>query len=116
MKKTNTTFRRQKAKNGTPPIQVVNPSAAGMDIGSEEHFVAVPEDRDPQPIQRFKCYTSDLLRMAEWLKSCGVTTVAMESTGVYWIPAFEVLEQAGFQVLLVDARHVKNVSGRKSDV
>jgi transposase len=115
MAKANTKWssRREGKAAGLP---VVNPDAAGIDIGSREHFVAVPEGRDTQSIQRFGCYTEDLLRMAQWLKACGIKTVAMESTGVYWIPVFEVLEEAGFEVLLVDARHVKNVSGRKSDV
>jgi transposase len=112
VKKANTRQRDMNVR-GMP---VVNPDAAGIDIASEEHYVAVPEGRDPQPIRRFRCYTSDLIRMATWLKECGVKTVAMESTGVYWVPAYEVLDQAGFEVLLVDARHVKNVSGRKSDV
>jgi transposase len=116
VKKTNTMIGGKTAGKRTARVPLVNPDAAGIDIGSEEHYVAVPEDRDPQPIRRFKCYTSDLKRMAEWLKACGIKTVAMESTGVYWIPTYEVLEEAGFEVLLVDARHVKNVSGRKSDV
>ena len=114
MKKTN--IRPGHDQGESTGMPVVNPDAAGIDIGSEEHYVAVPEGRDPQPVRRFKCYTSDLQRMAEWLKSCGIKTVAMESTGVYWIPAYEVLEKAGLEVLLVDAHHVKSVSGRKSDV
>lgn len=114
-KASTTKSKRQRAKRSMR-VPFVNPDAAGIDIASEEHYVAVPEDRDPQPIRRFQCVTSDLRRMAEWLNACGVKTVAMESTGVYWVPVYEVLEQAGFQVLLVDARHVKNVAGRKSDV
>src|ERR1700690_886847 len=107
-------YRREvKREEGLP---IVNPAAAGIDIGSEEHYVAVPEGRDAHPIQRFGCYTTELRRMAQWLKACGIKTVAMESTGVYWVPVYEVLEEKGFEVLLVDARHVKNVSGRKSDV
>jgi transposase len=78
--------------------------------------VAVPPDRDIEPVHEFASFTAELHRLAEWLTECGVDTVAMESTGVYWIPLFELLDARGFTVLLVNARHVKNVSGRKSDV
>jgi transposase len=78
--------------------------------------VAVPEDRDPEPVRKFSSFTHDLHRLADWLEACGIETVAMESTGVYWIPVYEVLEERGFEVLLVNARHVRNVPGRKSDV
>jgi len=78
--------------------------------------VAVPPDRDDEPVREFKSFTEDMQRLADWLAACGVDTVAMESTGVYWIPLFELLESRGFTVFLVNARHVKNVSGRKSDV
>lgn len=78
--------------------------------------MAVPPDRDDEPVQEFPSFTVDLNAIADWLEACGVDTVAMESTGVYWIPLFELLESRGFTVLLVNARHVKNVSGRKSDV
>jgi transposase len=94
----------------------MNLNAAGIDIGSERHLVAVPEGRDTVSVREFGTFTTDLQALARWLKQCGVTTVAMESTGVYWIPLFELLERQGFEVKLVDARHVKNVSGRKSDV
>jgi len=97
-------------------LQHMNLNAAGIDIGSEQHLVAVPEGRDSVSVREFGTFTSDLEALAAWLKQCGVTTVAMESTGVYWIPLFELLERRGFEVKLVDARHVKNVSGRKSDV
>ncbi len=97
-------------------LQHINVNAAGIDIGSERHFVAVPEGRDEVSVREFGTFTTDLQALAAWLKQCGVTTVAMESTGVYWIPLFELLEREGFEVKLVDARHVKNVSGRKSDV
>jgi transposase len=97
-------------------LQHINLNAAGIDVGSERHLVAVPEGRDVVSVREFGTFTSDLEALATWLKKCGVTTVAMESTGVYWIPLFEVLERRGFEVKLVDARHVKNVSGRKSDV
>jgi transposase len=97
-------------------LQHINLNAAGIDIGSERHMVAVPEGRDTVSVREFGTFTADLEALATWLKQCGVTTVAMESTGVYWIPLFELLERRGFEVKLVDARHVKNVSGRKSDV
>jgi transposase len=97
-------------------LKVRNPNAAGIDIGSQQHFVAVPEGRDEDPIRVFDCFTADLHQMADWLESCGVDTVVIESTGAYWIPVFEVLEERGFEVCLVNARHAKNVPGRKSDV
>ena len=97
-------------------LRHMNLNAAGIDIGSERHLVAVPEGRDEVSVREFGTFTTDLEALAAWLKKCGVTTVAMESTGVYWIPLFELLERRGFEVKLVDARHVKNVSGRKSDV
>ena len=78
--------------------------------------MAVPSDRDDQAVREFGSFTRDLHELADWLESCGVDTVAMESTGVYWIPVYELLERRGFEVLLVNARHVKNVAGRKSDV
>jgi hypothetical protein len=73
-------------------LKAVHLNAAGIDVGSAEHYVAVPEDRDPQPVRRFECFTADLHRLADWLEECGVDTVAMESTGVYWIPLFQILE------------------------
>ena len=97
-------------------ISLTHPNAAGIDIGSASHFVAVPPDRDDEPVREFNSFTADLSRLADWLDACNVDTVAMESTGVYWIPLYELLELRGFTVLLVNARHVKNVSGRKSDV
>ena len=97
-------------------LRHLNLNAAGIDIGATAHFVAVPPDRDPQPVRQFATFTADLHRLADWLTECGVETVVMESTGVYWIPLFELLEERDFTVLLVNARHVKNVSGRKSDV
>ena len=97
-------------------ISLTHPNTAGIDIGSAAHFVAVPPDRDDEPVREFASFTTDLHRLADWLDACGVDTVAMESTGVYWIPLYELLESRGFTVLLVNARHVKNVSGRKSDV
>ncbi len=95
---------------------LINPNAAGIDIGAESHWVSVPQSRDSQPVRCFGCFTSDLYALARWLKECRVETVAMESTGVYWIPVFQVLETQGFEVKLVNAHHVKTVPGRKSDV
>lgn len=97
-------------------FQMIHPNAAGIDIGSESHYVAVPEDRDPKWIRCFGSFTQDLYELAKWLKQCKIDTVAMESTGVYWIQLYLILEEYGFDVFLVNARHVKNVSGRKSDV
>lgn len=97
-------------------IKIINPDSAGIDIGASSHFVAVPPGRDKETVREFKCYTPDIKKMIEWLKHCKVKTIVMESTGSYWIPVFEMLEQEGFKVNLVDAHHVKNIRGRKSDV
>jgi len=99
-----------------PGLEVVHRDAAGIDIGNASHFVAVPPDRDPEPVREFGSWTADLKRMAAWLKGCGIRTVAMQSTGVYWIAVQEVLEQEGLEVYLVNARGTKNLPGRKSDV
>jgi len=99
-----------------PGLEVVHEQAAGIDVGNEAHYVAVRPDRDPEPVRRFECFTADLYRLADWLQSCGVKTVAMQSTGVYWIPLYDILEERGFEVYLVNARHTKNLPGRKSDV
>jgi transposase len=110
------TKRRQTSKR--LPVQLmerINPNAAGIDCGAEHHYVAVPEDRDPEPVRHFKSFTQDLHALADWLQACGVETVAMESTGTYWIALFEILQARGLEVTLVNARHVKNVPGRKSD-
>jgi transposase len=103
-------------KIGAPVLHCLNPNAAGVDVGATEIYIAVPVDRDPQPVRHFPTFTEDLHAAATWLKACKIETVAMESTGVYWIPLFQVLEARGFTVFLVNARHVKNVPGRKSDV
>jgi transposase len=97
-------------------LEIAHPNAAGIDIGSGSHFVAVRPDADDTPVREFLSFTEDLEALAQWLTKCGVDVVAMESTGVYWIPLYELLESRGFVVHLVNARHVKNVSGRKSDV
>jgi len=97
-------------------LEVVHPDAAGVDIGNECHYVAVPPTRDTQPVRRFGCTTAELKAMAEWLKQCGIRTVAMQSTGVYWIAVYDILEAADLEVYLVNARETKNLPGRKSDV
>lgn len=105
----------KKGKKNTPTpenMPIIHPHAAGIDVGAEEPWVCVPADRDAQPIQKVSAFPCDLHRLAAWLKACGITTGAMESTGVYWIPLFQVLETRGFDVALVNARHVKNVPGR----
>src|ERR1022692_1915469 len=95
---------------------VVHPNAAGIDVGNPSHFVSVPPERDQTPVREFGSWTADLRDMVAWLKSCGITTVVMQSTGVYWIAIYDLLEQAGFDVYLVNARGTKNLPGRKSDV
>jgi len=97
-------------------LEIMHPDAAGIDVGGSEHWVAVSPDRDPDPVRRFGCFTADLREMGQWLLQKGVRSVAMQSTGVYWMPVFEVLEQHGLEVYLVNAQHTKNVPGRKSDV
>jgi transposase len=97
-------------------LPVVHRHAAGLDVGSTFHVVAVPEDADDEPVRTFKSFTGDLYRLADWLEQVGITTIAMESTSVYWIPVFEILEARGFEVVLVNARDAKNVPGRKTDV
>ncbi len=104
----------QESTNSSLPI--LFPDTAGIDIGSKSHYVAVPSDRDIKPVREFSTFTNDLQEMVNWLKACGIKTVIMESTGVYWIPAFELLDRNGFDVKLVNARHVKNVSAHKTDV
>ncbi len=96
-------------------LACVHPNAAGLDIGSAEIVVAVPPDRDPHPVRVFPTFTPDLHALVAWLRACGIDTVAMESTGIFWIPIYELLEQAGITPYLVNARHVKTVPGRKSD-
>ena len=105
--------RRHRADRG---FSSTHPDAAAIDIGSRMHVAAVPPDRDPEPVRTFGTCTGDLQRLADWFERCGVRTIAMESTGVYWIPAYEILEQRGFEVVLVNARDAKHVPGRKTDV
>src|SRR6266550_232701 len=99
-----------------PGLDIVHPHAAGIDVGNSTHYVAVRPDRDPDSVRRFECFTADLHRLADWLQQCGVTTVAMQSTGVYWIALYEILDARGLDVYLVNARHTKNLPGRKTDV
>jgi transposase len=111
-----TQYTKRRGKGLPKALEVVHPDAAGIDLGAQEHYVSVPEDRDQETIRRFGCYTAQLEAMARWLKECGVKTVAMEATGVYWVPVYRVLEEHGLEVVLVNPRHIKYVPGRKSDV
>jgi transposase len=106
----------RRLRSEDPGLEVMHPNAAGIDVGNNVHYAAVRPDRDSEPVRRFECFTADLHRMADWLQGCGVETVAMQSTGVYWIPLFQILEERGLQVYLVNARYTKNMPGRKSDV
>ena len=103
--------KRQKKRD----LVVIHPHAAGIDVGSKFHVVAVPGSCDPEPVRSFRSFTGDLHRLADWLQQVGITSVAMESTSVYWIPVFEILEERGFEVILVNARDAKQVPGRKTD-
>jgi transposase len=107
---------KQMRGKSTRQLRTVYPLAAGIDIGATTHVVAVPPERDERPVRSFRTFSDDLRRLAQWLSEVGITTIAMESTGVYWVPVFEILEAHGFEVLLVNARDVKNVPGRKTDV
>src|ERR1700691_4396338 len=109
-------MRREKKGVRELSLECIEPNAAGIDVGAREIYVAVARDRDPEPVRCFSTFTEELRAIAAWLKQCGVASVAMESTGVYWIPLYEVLEAAGLRVCLVNSRHVKHVPGRKSDV
>lgn len=102
--------------NSDKSLPLLRSHAAGIDVGADTHYVCVPPGRAESSVRSFKCYTPDLHKMAHWLRECGVNTIAMESTGVYWIPVFQILDSHGFEVLLVNARHVRNVPGRKTDV
>jgi transposase len=109
--------KKQRNESTHPDVPaVLRPNAAGVDIGAREIFVAVPTDRDSQPVRSYATFTEDLHRLADWLHSCGIQTVAMESTGVYWIPLFQILEGRGLEVCLVNARYYQNVPGRRTDV
>ena len=97
-------------------LDIVHPDAAGIDIGNESHYVAVPSTRDSQPVRCFDCTTAELRAMADWLKQCKIRTIALQSTGVYWVSVYDILEETGFEVYLVNARETKNLPGRKTDV
>src|SRR5262252_5293369 len=97
-------------------MPMVHPNAAAIDIGATMHMAAVRADRTPEPVRSFATFTTDLHRLVDWFAECGVETVVMESTGVYWIPIFELLDARGFAVFLVNARDAKHVPGRKTDV
>lgn len=107
-----------KSKRSHPErdISPTHRDAAAIDIGAKMHVAAVPPDRDTEPVRSFGTFTGDLQRLADWFERCGVRTIAMESTGVYWIPVYEILEQRGFEVMPVNARDAKHVPGRKTDV
>jgi len=106
----------KKGKRRIDQLPVLHPDAAGIDVGASELFVAVSADRGPQPVRSFPTFIRDLNALADWLQQCGIYSVAMESTSVYWIPVYQILESRGFEVYLVNAQHVKNVPGRKTDV
>src|SRR5262250_89534 len=108
--------KRRSSRARSAQLEQLNLNAAGIDVGATEHWAAVPADRDAQPVQRFGAFTADLYALAEWLRQCQIETVVMESTGVYWIALFEVLEERGFDVKLVDAHQARQVPGRKTDV
>src|SRR6266576_6721970 len=105
-----------KRTTGRPELKPVNVGAAAIDIGSKMHMAAVNPASTDVPVRSFGTFTQDLHDLADWFKACGVTSVAMESSGAYWIPAYEILEQRGFEIILVNARYAKNVPGRKTDV
>jgi len=97
-------------------LPVLNFNAAGIDIGASFHVVAIPPDRSQESVRTFKAFTGDIEQMADWLVRHGITTVAMESTGVYWVPVFEILEDRGIEAVLSNARDTRSVPGRKTDV
>jgi transposase len=105
-----------KQQDWTLGLSVVHPKAAGIDIGNEEHYVAIPPSMDPEPVRRFGCFTQDLKALADWLQQRGIETVALQSTGVYWIGLYDILSERGIKVFVVNARETKNMPGRKSDV
>lgn len=116
MKSSSKIIKSQTQQSNINSLPALFPDTAGIDIGAKSHFVAVPADRDISPVREFSVFTSGLVEMVEWLKQCAIKTVIMESTGVYWISAFELLESNGFDVKLVNSRHIKNVSAHKTDV
>ena len=107
---------KSKKRGRSKRLSTINSNAAGIDVGSQFHVVAVPADRDDEPVRTFQSFTGDLHRLADWLVACRIDTVVMESTGVYWIPLYEILAARGLRVLVANARDVKHVPGRKTDV
>jgi len=114
--KSDTTKKKKQKITINPDWEQINPDAAGIDIGSREHWACVPPNRQAQNVRKFGTFTDELEALADWFAQSGVKTVAMEATGVYWIPVFQILERRGFKVVLVNPRQTKNVAGRKSDV
>jgi len=108
-------IQRLLSKTKSLSLECFERNAAGIDVGATEIFAALPPDRDPQPVRCFQTFTPELQAMAAWLAQCGITTVAIESTGVYWIPPHQVLEEAGTRVCLVNFKHVNKFPRRKSD-
>ena len=106
----------QRLEKSNSALEIVHPHAAGIDVGNQSHFVAIPADRDAQPVREFGCWTSDLVKMANWLKTCEFRTVLVQATGVYWITLKDIVEQQGIEVVVANAQHTKNLPGRKSDV
>jgi hypothetical protein len=107
---------KRKSQKGAAMLPILHGDAAGIDIGATEIYVAVPTDRDGDPVRAFQTFTEELMNLGDWLQECRIRTVAMESTGVYWIPLMQILESRGLEVYLVNARYAKNVPGRKTDV
>lgn len=107
---------KTKKRSRNKRLSTVNPNAAGIDVGSQFHVVAVPADRDDEPVRTFQSFTGDLHRLGEWLVACQIDTVAVESTGIYWIPLYEILEARGIDILVANACDVKHVPGRKTDI
>src|ERR1700732_5054708 len=107
---------RGKRSQDWEALPALNQNSAGIDVGNTEHYVAVPAGRDAEPVQNFGSFTADLHRMARWLKACGIQTVVMQATGVYWIALYQILEEHGLQVNVVNAHHTKTLPGRKTDV
>lgn len=106
---------RRSSRHRPKPQPLVESAAAGIDVGARQMYVAVPDDRDPEPVRVFSTFTQDLEALAAWLLRCGITTAAMESTGVYWIPLYQILEERGIKVCLTSARNMRNVPGRRTD-
>src|SRR6267143_3884948 len=103
----------RRLQSANPGLEVVHPHAAGIDVGNSAHYAAVRPDRDSQPVRRFECFTADLYRLADWLQNCGVQTVALQSTGVYWIPLYDILEERGLQVSGQRPAHQESAGTKK---